>query len=71
VDDPGTGLVALPKGDLRLIAVEPLGRRLGQVESVRVVSAPPAGRIMMWRNPLGPREIGVGQRRPPRSKWAL
>ena len=64
VDDAGAGLVARPERESRLVALESLVLRLGQVNAFRIfVPASPARRIVMGGDPL--------YRRPPRSKWAL
>jgi hypothetical protein len=62
VDDPRPGLVALPEGEGRLVALDPLLRGEREVNAVRVVATPPTRRIVMGRDVY---------RRPPRSKCAL
>ena len=63
VDDPGRGLVALAERKRRLVVVDALLGREGEVDAVRVVAATPTRRVVVRRNAV--------QRRPPRSKWAL
>ncbi len=60
--EAGSALMALVEGEGGLVAVGALGLGLGEVEADRVVAAPEAGRVVLWRDP---------QRSPPRSKWAL
>jgi hypothetical protein len=62
VDDPGAGLVPLVEGEGRLVPRDALLGGLGEMDSVRVVAAAPAGRVVMRRDPR--------YRSPPRSKWA-
>jgi hypothetical protein len=64
VDDPRCRLVPLAERELRLVSVDALLGREGKVDAVRVVSAPPAGWVVM-------RRYAVFYRSPPRSKWAL
>jgi len=64
VDDPRAGLMALPEGEGRLVALYPLLGRKRKVDALRVVSAAPALRVMVGRDP-------PLYRRPPRSKCAL
>ena len=63
VDDPRRSLVTLAEGKRRLVAVDALVGREGEVDAVRVVAATPTRRVVVRRNAV--------QRRPPRSKWAL
>ena len=64
VDDPRCRLVPLAERELRLVSVDALLGGYGKVDAVRVVSAPPAGWVVM-------RRYAVFYRSPPRSKWAL
>ena len=64
VDDSRPGLVALPEGEGRLVALDSLLRRTRKVDALRVVSAPPARSIVVGR-------YSAFYRRPPRSKCAL
>jgi hypothetical protein len=63
VDDPRRSLVTLTEGKRRLVAVDALLRRRGELDAVRVVATAPTRRVVVRRN--------SAQRRPPRSKWAL
>jgi len=62
VRDTRRRLVALAEGEGRLVAFDALLRGEREVNAVRVLSTPPARRIVMGRDLY---------RRPPRSKWAL
>ena len=62
VDDARAGLVVRAEREGSLVALDPLLRGKREADALRVVSAAPAGRIVMWRDPV--------QRRPPRSKCA-
>jgi hypothetical protein len=62
VDDPGPGLVALPEGETRLVALDPLLGREREVDPLRIVAAPPARGIVVRRNVY---------RSPPRSRCAF
>jgi hypothetical protein len=64
VDDPRPGLVPFAERELRLVALDALFGWEGEMDAVRVVSAPPAGWVVM-------RRYAVFYRSPPRSKWAL
>jgi hypothetical protein len=64
VDDSRPGLVALPKGEGRLVALDSLLRRKRKMDAFRIVSAAPARSIVVGRN-------AAFYRRPPRSKCAL
>ncbi len=50
VDDAGPALVALVERERRALALEPLLPRLRQSEPLRIVAAPPAGRIVVGRD---------------------
>jgi hypothetical protein len=63
VGDPGGGLVPFREGELGLVALDPLLGRKRKVDTVRIVPAPPARRVVVRRDPC--------YRRPPRSKCAL
>jgi hypothetical protein len=63
VDEPRTGLVPVGELEVRLVLGQPLLLRLCEVDSIRVVAAAPAGRIVMRRDRLR----AAAQRRPPRS----
>lgn len=63
VDDAGPCLMPLPERKRRLVALDPLLSRKGEMNPLWVVAAPPACGIVVWRDPL--------YRRPPRSKCAL
>jgi hypothetical protein len=63
VDDSRAGLVRFPEGKRRLVALDPLFRRPGEMDAVRVLlPATPAGGVMVRRDVY---------LRPPRSKCAL
>ena len=63
VDDPGSSLMPLAEREGRFVALDPLLRRAGEVDAVRVLlPATPTCRVMVRRNDY---------RRPPRSKCAL
>ena len=62
VRETGPALMALVKGEGRLVAVRALRVGMGKVEADRIVAAPEAGRVVLRRD---------AQRSPPRSKWAL
>ena len=63
VDEARRGLVMLMEREGRFVVRGSFLARDRQVDPRRVVTATPAGRVMMWRDSL--------QRRPPRSKCAL
>jgi hypothetical protein len=62
VGDPGRRLVALAKGEGRLVALDSLFRRERKVDAMRIVATTPARRVVVGRDVY---------RRPPRSKCAL
>jgi hypothetical protein len=55
VRQPWAALMPLVEGERRFVPVRALGLRVRKVESDRVVPAPEAGGVMVWRNrhPLG------------------
>jgi hypothetical protein len=63
MDDSRCRLVALAEREVGVVAVNALLGGEWEVDAVRVVSASPARRLVVGRNPL--------YRSPPRSKWAL
>jgi hypothetical protein len=52
VDDSRPGLMALPEGEGRLVALDSLLRRKRKVDPFWIVSAPPARGVMMGRYAL-------------------
>jgi hypothetical protein len=65
VDEPRAGLVVLGEREARVVLRDALLRRMRKVDPGRVVSAPPAGRVVVGR-----RDPAL-YRSPPRSKCAL
>jgi hypothetical protein len=63
VGDARAALMALAEGKGRFVPLDALLSGEGQLDSIRVVAATPARRLVVRRNSL--------YRRPPRSKWAL
>jgi hypothetical protein len=63
VHEPGRGLVARVEAERRLVALGALFGWLRKVDAARVVAAPPAGWVVVRRDPA--------QRRPPCWKCAL
>jgi hypothetical protein len=64
VDDSGCRLMAFAEREPRVVALNALLGGKGKVDAVLVVSAPPAGWVVM-------RRYAAFYRSPPRSKWAL
>jgi hypothetical protein len=72
VHNARAGLMPLPEGERRLITLDPLLGRDGQVNTVLVVSAAPTSGVVVRRDSLASRApFPTVQRSPPRSKCAL
>ena len=63
MDEARRSLMLLVEREGRLVPTDSLLGRQREVDPCRVVTAPPAGGVVVRRDSL--------QRRPPRSKWAL
>jgi hypothetical protein len=63
VDEARCRLMLVVKGEGCLVLPDSLLGRVGEVDPRRIVTAPPAGGVVMRRDSI--------QRIPPRSKWAL
>jgi hypothetical protein len=65
VDDSRPRLVDGRERNRRFVALEPLFTGQREMNAIRVVAAPPAGWIVMWRDARARVYLS-----PPRSKWA-